>query len=93
MHDLNNTEHSGEMDNENLQGKEPTPQWDMFLIRGASFAKSLDEELIVMNTAVDDEGTEQSEFEDMVTDIEDMELELKGLEVSWKSIISVENSV
>ena len=92
MPELNDTEdHSGEMDNGNFPEKEPTPQWDMFLIRGASFAKSLDVELVVMNAAVDDESTEQSEFEDMVTDIEDMELELKGLEVSWKSIMSVEN--
>ena len=43
-----------------------------------------------MNTALDNEGTGQSTFEDMITDIEDMEQEMKGLELTWKSVMSIE---
>ena len=70
--------------------KEPTPQWDMFFVRGTNFSRSLDKELIEMAAALDDEETEQSTFEDMITDIEDMEQELKELEVNWKSLMSIE---
>ena len=85
------SEHSEEGESMDLPERELTPQWDIFLIRGANFAKSLDNELQAMNIAVDDQGTEQSKLEDMVTDIEDMEAELKGLEVNWKSLMSIES--
>ena len=37
------------------------------------------------------QSTDQDDFEDMLTDIADMEHELLTLEMSWKSLMSVEN--
>ena len=83
-------EHVGESGDMDLPDEELTPRWTMFLVQAAHFAKSLESELKKMNDALDDQDTEQDKVEDMITDIEDMEQEMKGLELTWKSVMSIE---
>ena len=76
---------------ENGEMPEPTPQWDLFVTIAEHFSRNLPTELTKMAAALQEEYTDQDEFEDMLTDIADMEQELQSHETSWKSLMAMEN--
>ena len=65
-----------------------TPQWDLFQNISDHFSRNLEAELTRMTAALLEEETD---FEDFLIDIEDMEQELQGLEKSWKSLMTLED--
>ena len=67
-----------------------TPRWTLFLVKEGSFKKNLTTELATMQVSLADEGTTVDEAEDMATDIEGFEQELKDLETTWNALITLE---
>ena len=79
---------------EEVSGKDGSghnPQWALFIIKKDSFKRNLAKDMVIMRTEFEAEDVTPDDYEDILTDLEGLETELKDLELTWNTVVDSED--